>query len=65
MTGKTIHDNARILADQLASSLKYEYFSTEATAEIVAEAMSMATGSCWVVVKGAGPVSWWVQRQGR
>ncbi len=62
---RSIYDNARILADELAPSLKHEYYATEQSAQRVADAMSMATGSCWLVSKDKQqPACYWISRQG-
>ena len=62
----TIHECALYLAGQLAPSLEYEYYSGEELAQKCADAMSMATGSCWLVKKDeTAPVKYWVVRMGK
>lgn len=51
---------ARHLAAQLEPSLKYEWFAVESYAKDTATAMTVITGTTWIVRKGMDAAQWWV-----
>lgn len=52
---------AKILAEHLVPSLKYEYYSTDARARELAQALTVITGNDWHVRRDSNqPACYWV-----